>query len=93
MSGSLEIAEVPVAILAGGRATRLGALVERAPKALIEVAGRAFIDHQLDLLHRNGIRRVVLCLGHQADQIEAHLGDGSSHGIELRYSYLSLIHI
>jgi D-sedoheptulose 7-phosphate isomerase len=78
---------VPVAILAGGLATRLGPVVERVPKALVEVAGRPFIDHQLALLHRKGIRRVVLCLGHQGEKIEAYLGDGVSRGLDLRYSY------
>ncbi len=87
MSESLEIAEVPVAILAGGLATRLGAVVERIPKALVEVAGRPFIDHQLALLRRNGVRRVVLCLGHRGEKVEAHLGDGASRGLELSYAY------
>ena len=75
-----------MALLAGGRATRLGAIARAVPKALLDVAGRPFIDHQLDLLHRGGIRRVVLCLGHLGDQIEQYLGDGASRGMELRYS-------
>jgi NDP-sugar pyrophosphorylase family protein len=54
---------------------------------MIEVAGRPFIDHQLALLRRNGIRRVVLCLGHLGEQIEQHVGDGAEHGLHLQYSY------
>src|SRR3990167_2849632 len=46
---------LPVAILAGGRATRLGDLTKDTPKSLVEVAGRPFIAHQLDLLRRHGI--------------------------------------
>jgi NDP-sugar pyrophosphorylase family protein len=83
----MDIATTPVALLAGGLATRLRPITQTIPKALVEVAGRPFIDHQLDLLRENGIRRVVLCLGHLGERIERHLGDGSARGLELRYSY------
>jgi NDP-sugar pyrophosphorylase family protein len=39
------------------------------------------------LLHRHGLRRAVLCLGYRGERVEAHLGDGAAHGMELRYSY------
>jgi NDP-sugar pyrophosphorylase family protein len=83
----MHMRDVPVAVLAGGLATRLRPITATIPKALVEVAGRPFIDHQLALLRRNGVRRVVLCVGHLGGQIEAHLGDGSAHGLEVRYSY------
>jgi NDP-sugar pyrophosphorylase family protein len=82
-----DLAAVPVAILAGGRATRLHPLTETVPKAMVEVAGRPFIDHQLALLRRRGLRRAVLCLGHLGEQVEAHLGDGARLGMALAYSY------
>ena len=82
----MRILDVPVALLAGGLATRLGPITTTLPKSLVEVASRPFIDHQLKLLARNGVRRVVLCIGHLGDQIERHLGT-SAHGIELVYSY------
>jgi NDP-sugar pyrophosphorylase family protein len=81
------MATVPAALLAGGLATRLRPITETIPKAMVEIAGRPFIDHQLDLLRRNGIRRVVLCLGYLGEQIAEHLGDGSARGMELRYSH------
>jgi NDP-sugar pyrophosphorylase family protein len=83
----VDIATTPVALLAGGLATRLRPITQTIPKALIAVAGRPFVDHQLDLLYRNGIRRVVLCVGHLGEQIERHLGDGAARGMELRYSF------
>jgi NDP-sugar pyrophosphorylase family protein len=83
----MDIAATPVALLAGGLATRLRPITHTIPKALVEVAGRPFIDHQLDLLRDNGICRVVLCLGHLGEQIERHLGDGTARGMELRYSF------
>lgn len=83
----MEIATVPAALLAGGLATRLRPITQTIPKAMVEVAGRPFIDHQLALLQRNGIRRVVLCLGYLGEQIEQHLGSGAKHGLHLQYSY------
>jgi NDP-sugar pyrophosphorylase family protein len=79
--------DIPVAILAGGKATRLGALTADRPKALMDVAGRPFIDHQLELLHKHGTRRVVLCIGHFGQQIQDYVGDGSQFGIKASYAY------
>ena len=83
----LSISTVPVALLAGGMATRLRPITETIPKAMVEVAGRPFIDHQLDLLRANGMRRVVMCLGYRGQQLERHVGDGSSRGMEIKYAY------
>ena len=77
---------LPVCILAGGRATRLGALAEHRPKALIEVAGRPFLAHQLAQLAASGLRRAVLCVGHMGERVEATLGRRCA-GVDLEYSY------
>src|SRR4051794_16846962 len=82
-----DISAVPAALLAGGLATRLRPITEKIPKAMVELAGKPFIDHQLDLLHRNGIRRVVMCLGYLGERVEQHAGDGAARGMEIRYSY------
>jgi len=84
---TVDLAGVPVAILAGGRATRLHPLTETIPKALVEVAGRPFVEHQLALLRRRGLRRAVLCLGYLGDQVQAHLGEGARFGMALAYSH------
>ena len=78
---------LPVAILAGGLATRLGPLTKQTPKCLLEVAGRPFIDHQLRQLHGQGVRKVVLCLGHLGEQVAEVVGDGSALGLEVAYSF------
>lgn len=78
---------LPVAILAGGLATRLRPLTAKVPKALLEVSGRPFVLHQLDLLRAAGVRRVVLCLGHLGEQVEAVVGDGARLGLEIACSY------
>jgi NDP-sugar pyrophosphorylase family protein len=78
---------LPVAILAGGLATRLGALTEKVPKSLILIDGEPFVAHQLRLLQSHGIHRVILCVGHLAEQIERVVGNGRSFGVEVTYSY------
>jgi NDP-sugar pyrophosphorylase family protein len=83
----MQIADIPAAVLAGGLATRLRPITTKIPKALVEVAGRPFIDHQLALMHRNGMRRVVLCLGYLGEQVRDHVGDGSRFGLEVQYSF------
>ena len=77
---------LPVCILAGGLGSRLGDAVAAKPKALLTVAGRPFLFHQLDLLRRNGAERVVLSIGYLGDQIRRAIGDGSDFGLEVRYS-------
>jgi MurNAc alpha-1-phosphate uridylyltransferase len=78
---------LPVVILAGGLATRLQPATLKMPKALIQVAGRPFIDHQLALLREQGVNHVVLCVGQFGKMIEDYVGDGSRFGLDVRYSY------
>jgi MurNAc alpha-1-phosphate uridylyltransferase len=78
---------LPVAILAGGLATRLYPISALVPKALMSVAGRPFIFHQLELLKSQGIERVVLCVGYLGEQVRATVGDGHALGLSITYSF------
>jgi len=80
-------ANLPVAILAGGLATRLQPLTEKTPKLLLEVAGEPFFSHQIRLLKENGLTRLVLCVGHLGEQIVARYGDGAHFGVHIEYSF------
>jgi NDP-sugar pyrophosphorylase family protein len=79
--------DIPVAILAGGLATRLRPVTEKIPKSLILVAGKPFLAHQLELLRSRGIRRAVLCVGYLGEMIQRQFGDGSAFGVQLDYSF------
>jgi NDP-sugar pyrophosphorylase family protein len=78
---------LPVAILAGGLATRLQPLTTTIPKALIEVNGEPFIAHQLRLLRAHGITHVVICAGHLGDMLQAYEGDGEKFGVQVRFAF------
>jgi NDP-sugar pyrophosphorylase family protein len=76
----------PVAILAGGLATRLRPITQTIPKALVEVAGKPFIVRQLEYLHEQGVQRVVLCIGYLGDMIQDVVGTGEHFGLQISYS-------
>jgi NDP-sugar pyrophosphorylase family protein len=78
---------LPVAILAGGLATRLGPLTKNIPKSLIPIHGEPFVAHQLRLLQRSGVQHVILCVGYLGNMIEQAIGDGSAFGVKVEYSY------
>ena len=76
---------LPVALLAGGLATRLRPVTEKVPKLLVEVAGEPFFSHQLRLLKKNGLTRIVLCVGYLGEMIVEQYGDGSQWGMTIDY--------
>jgi NDP-sugar pyrophosphorylase family protein len=83
----IDLANLPVAILAGGLATRLRPATEKIPKALLSVADEPFLVHQLRLLRSEGFRKVVLCVGYLGEMIEATIGDGKRLGLKIDYSF------
>jgi MurNAc alpha-1-phosphate uridylyltransferase len=82
----MELPMLPVAILAGGLATRLRPLTETIPKSLIPISGEPFIAHQLRLLKSRGLERVVLCVGYLGEMVQEFVGDGASFGLAVDYS-------
>ena len=76
----------PIAVLAGGLGTRLRPITETIPKSLVEVAGRPFVAHQLELFARRGISEAVFCIGYLGEQLEEFVGDGSRFGVNVTYS-------
>jgi NDP-sugar pyrophosphorylase family protein len=79
--------KLPVAVLAGGLATRMKPLTEKVPKSLLEVAGKPFAVHQLELLGGRGIDRVVFCVGYLGEQIAEALGDGRRWNLKIDYVF------
>lgn len=78
---------LPVAVLAGGLATRLGPITSRIPKSLVDVGGRPFAEHQVELLARHGFEDLVFLVGHLGEMVRDTVGDGSRLGVRIRYVF------
>jgi NDP-sugar pyrophosphorylase family protein len=78
---------LPVAILAGGLATRLGPVTGTIPKSLVEVAGRPFAEHQIELLRRHGFTDIVFLVAHLGEMIRGALGDGARLGVRVSWVF------
>jgi N-acetyl-alpha-D-muramate 1-phosphate uridylyltransferase len=78
---------LPVAILAGGTATRLRPITETIPKALVDVNGRPFAEYQLEWLRDEGIERAIFCVGYLGEMIREVLGNGSRWGVTIEYVF------
>ena len=76
---------IPAIVLAGGLGTRLAAVSGGAPKPMVAVAGRPFIDHVLDMLVEAGIQQIILAVSYRWEALRDHLGD-SYRGASLAYS-------
>ncbi|MBN2752109.1 MAG: nucleotidyltransferase family protein [Rhodospirillaceae bacterium] len=70
-------------ILAGGLGTRLRPVVGDRPKALANVSGRPFLDHQLTWLSTVGVKRVLLALGHEAEPIRDHVAKDAGTNLDI----------
>ncbi len=73
-------------VLAGGLGTRLRPLTYRIPKALVDINGKPFLQHQLETLRRHGVRKVILCACYLKEQIINAFGDGSKLGMSITFS-------
>ena len=73
-------------ILTGGLGTRAREISFDSPKSMIKIESKPFIDYQLELLNKNGLDEILLCVGHQGDKIIKYVGDGSRFGMNVKYS-------
>ena len=78
---------LPVAILAGGYATRISSISDYVPKSLVEINGKPFLEWQLELLEKNEISKVVLCVSHKAEQIEEYIATRKMGDLEIHFSH------
>ena len=77
----------PVIILSGGLATRMRPVTEKIPKSMIDIHGKPFIHHQITLLKKKGITRIIICVGYLGEQIEEYIGNGIKYDVHVDYSY------
>lgn len=80
-----DLANVTVAILAGGLGTRLRLVVVSKPKVLAEIRGQPFLKFLLDRLDSTGFKEVVVCTGYLGNKVQAKFGNTYGN-LKLRYS-------
>ena len=80
------IDQTTVLILCGGLATRLQPITKTIPKSLVMVNNKPMLQYQLDMLQKQGIRHVVLCVGYLGEMIQDTFGD-KYRDILLEYSF------
>jgi D-glycero-alpha-D-manno-heptose 1-phosphate guanylyltransferase len=76
----------PALLLVGGLGTRLRSVVPSAPKPLASVGNKSFLELLIRQLKHQGVRRLILCTGYLADQVENEFGDGRALNLEISYS-------
>jgi len=72
-------------VLAGGRGSRLAPYTTVLPKPLMPVGERPILEILLRQLGAAGLDDVTLAVGHLAHLVQAVVGDGSAHGVAVRY--------
>jgi NDP-sugar pyrophosphorylase family protein len=80
------IDQTTVLILCGGLATRLQPITKTIPKSLVMINNKPMLQYQLDMLQKQGIRHVVLCVGYLGEMIKDTFGDKYGD-ILLEYSF------
>jgi D-glycero-alpha-D-manno-heptose 1-phosphate guanylyltransferase len=81
-----DLQEIPAVLLVGGMGTRLRSVLPSTPKPLARVGNLPFLQLLVRQLRSQGIRRIVMCTGHLAEQIEEEFGDGHKWDLEIDYS-------
>jgi len=78
--------DTPALLLVGGMGTRLRSVVPSTPKPLATIGKKPFLELLVGQLRQQGVRRLVMCTGYLADQVESEFGDGTALNIEIKYS-------
>lgn len=83
---SYTLDQIPVVILAGGLGTRLRPLVADRPKCMAPVGDGVFLEIIITLLKKQGVERVILCVGYMGEMVRDYFKDGSQLGVAIEYS-------
>ncbi len=72
-------------ILAAGEGQRLSPLTASCPKVMLPLGGKPILQHVIEALVQNGIRRLLIVVGYHREQIQDYFGSGNDFGAEIRY--------
>ena len=86
MRTEAESSEIPVLLLVGGLGTRLRSVLSDRPNPLAPIGAISFLELLVLQLRAQGFRRLVMCTGFQADQVQREFGDGRKWNVSIEYS-------
>jgi NDP-sugar pyrophosphorylase family protein len=72
-------------LLLGGKGTRFRPITFEMPKALLPIQGKTVPEHLIELFKKYQIKNLIFSVGHMADKIMAHYGDGTKYGLNIKY--------
>src|SRR5207253_5900044 len=84
--GSQSMEDTKAVLLVGGLGTRLHSVLPSTPKPLASVGNKSFLELLVRQLRYQKIRRLVMCTGYLAEQIEDEFGDGHDWDMTIEYS-------
>ncbi|MBA3977003.1 MAG: nucleotidyltransferase family protein [Nitrosopumilus sp.] len=73
-------------ILAGGFGKRLKPITDNCPKPMIKILDKPIIEWQIQLLAKNNIREIIICVGYLKEQIIDHIASGSRFNVKVAYT-------
>ena len=73
------------AILAAGHGSRMGPFGDKVPKPIVPICNQPLLMYQIEALKGLGITEIFMVIGHLGHRIVQLLGDGSAHGVRIRY--------
>jgi mannose-1-phosphate guanylyltransferase len=73
-------------ILAGGFGKRLKPITDNVPKPMIEILDKPIIEWQIQLLAKNNIREIIICVGYLKEQIIDHIASGNRFNVKVAYT-------
>jgi D,D-heptose 1,7-bisphosphate phosphatase len=72
-------------IMAGGKGTRVASIADDIPKPMIPVCGKPILEHQIEVLKKNGLTDIIMGVGHLGGRIKDYFGDGKQFGCNIGY--------
>jgi len=72
-------------VLAGGEGTRLKPYTDNVPKCLLPINKKPLLEHLISHLREQGVKEVILSVGHMSDKLISYFGDGGRLGVAIKY--------
>jgi len=83
---SLDIPQLDtVVVMAGGEGVKLRPITYEIPKPMIPIHGKPILEHQINMLKKNGVKNLVIAVGYMYEKIVDYFGDGSKFGVNINY--------